>query len=95
MFKVQERHFFFTMDVELQFLSCTKCIFLVSSSLWNKRENGIAHKGRLSLLFPCSFTMLAPEEKRTIAKALKKTVCQTMRRIRHCYEGAKVGLMLW
>jgi hypothetical protein len=41
-------------------------------STMEERGNGVAHKGRLSLLFPRCFTMLPSEGKRTIARALKK-----------------------
>jgi hypothetical protein len=72
LFTAQESQFFFTMDVELHVLVCTKCIFSCLISTMKQTGNGVAHKGRLSLLFPRCFTMLPSEGKRTIARALKK-----------------------
>jgi hypothetical protein len=60
------------MDVEPQILVCTKCIFLVESTLWRKQENRVAHKNQLCLLFHHRFTLLPSEGESTTAKALKK-----------------------
>jgi hypothetical protein len=90
-FAVQERQFSLPWMWSYRFLYAQN-VYSCRISTMDETGNGVAHKGRLSLLSPRCFTMLPSEGKRTIARARKK---QSVRPCDEFVIGTQVEKLDW